>query len=66
MDSSTVLIAARLESINQNTEHVSVSFKRLEGSGSWLFEHPEYQAWSTGKNSVLLLEGLRKFQPFEV
>ena len=50
----------------QEEAHVSASINRVEGTGCWLFEHPEYQAWLTGKNTVFLLAGSRKFRPFEV
>ncbi|OBT96478.2 hypothetical protein VE01_05656 [Pseudogymnoascus verrucosus] len=41
----------------QEEAHVSASVNIVESASCWLFEHPEYQAWSTGKNTAFLLAG---------
>lgn len=46
-----------------DTKHVDISKKRQENTGGWLFEKPEFKAWSDGvsKSKLLLGYGIRKW-----
>lgn len=53
-----------LSRIPYSSHHESVRNGRLEGSGLWLFEHPQYVQWKKSKSSSLLwLHGNRKCFP---
>lgn len=53
-----------LSKIPYSKHHESVRSGRLEGSGLWLFEHPQYVQWRKSRSSSLLwLHGNRKCFP---
>lgn len=53
-----------LSKIPYSKHHESVRSGRLDGSGLWLFEHPQYMQWRKSRSpSLLWLHGNRKYFP---
>ena len=45
---------------HRDAANTSAAGSRLRGTGSWIFEHADFQAWSQENNSLLWLYGPRK------
>lgn len=42
-----------------NLKHISERDKRVENSGTWFLNSPEFNAWLSGKANILYCPGLR-------
>ncbi|KAI5813266.1 hypothetical protein BZA77DRAFT_346375 [Pyronema omphalodes] len=54
-DSDRSAILQWISTIPYISHHKRISEERLEGTGEWLFERPEYEEWMSSSDSKLLL-----------
>lgn len=47
-----------LEPLDFSNKHLNVSNERLEGTGEWVFDTPEFRGWEKGSWQVLWLVGI--------
>ncbi|KAI5813264.1 hypothetical protein BZA77DRAFT_346373 [Pyronema omphalodes] len=60
-DSDRSAILQWISAIPYISHHKRISEERLEGTGEWLFDRPEYEDWmSSSESKLLLLRGIRK------
>ncbi|KAI5810371.1 hypothetical protein BZA77DRAFT_172525 [Pyronema omphalodes] len=58
-DSDRSAILQWISAIPYISHHKRISEERLEGTGEWLFERPEYEEWmSSSESKLLLLRGI--------
>ncbi len=51
-----------LYSVDYESRHVDIQSRRMEGTGTWFLETPEFEKWLAGKSIPRLLwgKGIRK------
>ncbi|KAI5811985.1 hypothetical protein BZA77DRAFT_153086 [Pyronema omphalodes] len=60
-DSDRSAILQWISDIPYISHHKRIHEERLEGTGEWLFDRPEYEDWmSSSSSKLLLLRGIRK------